>query len=122
MLTARAVAHPDRMAWRNRPLPARAGMGWADATLLLDSPGRWRSQACYAFMVYGRVVYVGSTSDLGARLYKHKNDLIARINADYGPDVDVRLKVNIGSRFGDWAMREIRMIRRLEPRYNMKAR
>ena len=37
---------------------------------------------------------------------------------DYSENTQVVIKANFGTRYGDWAMRELRLIRRLSPEFN----
>ncbi len=68
---------------------------------------------CYALVLNGVVVYVGQTLNLRARFYAHT------LPRDIGPGVLV-LKAKFGERYGDWAMREARLINRLRPKYNVR--
>lgn len=99
---------------------------WVTANF--DSP-EWRAiknePACYAVYLDGYITYVGSTNDLRHRLNNHKfrygysnyiftpwgeglTGLIKRLVVKYRPS----------QKYGDWAMVELRLIRRLRPRFN----
>lgn len=99
-------------------------------------PGRWveysilpwqgslpRFAGVYAVYFDDGLVYVGSSTDIANRFSEH------RIRHGYGKniitpwgDVDsttrVTLKVRRSARVGDWAMWEIRLIKRLKPKFN----
>jgi hypothetical protein len=75
---------------------------------------------CYAVYADGELVYIGQSSRLRHRLADHK------IRFSYGSDIitpwgyfaSVRIKVKMPKRFGEWAMTELRLIRRLKPKFN----
>lgn len=77
----------------------------------------------YVFLIDGLAVYVGQSMRLRERIYCHK------ARHGYGKNVilpwgevssecSVTLKVKESRRMGDWAMWEIRLIHRLQPRFN----
>lgn len=80
--------------------------------------------ACYAVYWNGRLVYIGQTTDLRNRFHLHNFRLgyANNIHTPWGhncPDTDVfTVKARFSERLGDWAMREIRLIRRLRPEFN----
>ena len=79
--------------------------------------------ACYALVLDGEVVYVGQTLNLQNRFYSHqiKHDRKGNWLTKWGVlPGDLRLKVKFGQRFGDWCMREARLIDRLQPRFNKR--
>jgi hypothetical protein len=69
--------------------------------------------ACYVFIVGGQVVYVGSTANLNTRMRQHKNKTRGRDLP--WPHSDVYVKYRPSKKWGDWAMLELRLIRRLQP-------
>lgn len=82
-----------------------------------------RFPAVYAVLFDGVVVYVGQSSDIRERFSRHS------IKAGYGMvyrtpwgevphSVDITAKMKLSRRYGDWAMWELRLIRRLRPRLN----
>jgi hypothetical protein len=81
-----------------------------------------RVGGCYAFYFNGVLSYVGQTQNLYSRLRSHD------IRPDYGNEFftpwgtvqDVIIKIKVGRRFGEWAMREQRLIRRLRPMHNSR--
>ncbi len=86
----------------------------------LDAPAK---PAVYVFYIGGEPVYIGQTANLRNRLSNH------RIRHGYArnivtpwltvrDDVSVYGKAKITKRFGDWAMWELRLIKRLRPMFN----
>lgn len=69
---------------------------------------------CYC--VYGpddSLLYVGQTLNLKSRFYSHR--------ASKAFPKDAYIKIRCGDKYGDWAMREVRLIRRLKPPLNQRA-
>jgi len=82
--------------------------------------------ACYVVLSAGMPVYVGQTVNLRSRIRNH-NFRATHARRDHavtpwGNLKDVSFKINFGYRFGDWTMREARLIRRLKPRFNKQGR
>lgn len=77
--------------------------------------------ACYAIYLEGQLSYVGQTANLRKRLAGHGVE-ISRYSDSYktpwGCFKLVVIKARFGTRFGDWAMRELRLIERLQPPLN----
>lgn len=77
--------------------------------------------ACYVIYLDGVLSYVGQTNDLRKRIRAHGIDL-ARYSDGYdtpwGQFDSVEIKARFGTVFGDWAMREARLIARLQPAMN----
>lgn len=63
--------------------------------------------ACYVVYSAGRLIYIGSTANLKARFQAHKQ-------AKSFPE-GITLKVRFSEKWGDWAMREIRLLHKLRP-------
>lgn len=79
--------------------------------------------ACYVLTLDGRAVYVGQTMNLRTRFYSHgiKTNGSGRFLTRWGElHGDLRLKVKFGQRYGDWCMREARLIDRLKPSLNQR--
>ena len=84
--------------------------------LLPDEPG------CYVVLVGGKAIYVGSSTRVAQRIEAHG------FRYGYGSSIlcpfgsfsvgDITLKVRFWEKWGDWAMRELRLINRLRPRFN----
>lgn len=94
-------------------------MNWA----VLDpmSPDQWPCVAgVYAIYFDERIVYIGQSTNLCARMTRHslKYGYARNIHTPWGeiPDsVKVTAKVKRSRVIGDWAMWEIRLINRLKP-------
>lgn len=73
----------------------------------------------YVFLVPGQVLYVGSGVDIRARVKSHmRSTPSTRRFASWWNCEDLYGKWSPSVRRGDWAMREIRLIRRLRPASN----
>jgi hypothetical protein len=78
--------------------------------------------ACYVLYYDGKLVYVGSTSNLRHRItsyrirYSYGNSVF--IGSDYNEVSTVTLKYRLTRKYGDWAMIELRLIRKLKPQLN----
>ena len=77
--------------------------------------------ACYAIYADGELVYIGQTHNLRKRLDAH-GCVVARYSNSFatawGIFRGVVVKYRRIDRHGDWAMHELRLIRRLRPRGN----
>lgn len=75
---------------------------------------------CYAIYIADELVYVGQSVNLRLRFrrygFRRHHDLT--FTTPWGEFRNVRVKVCYSRRYGDWAMRELRLIRRLSPRFN----
>lgn len=73
-----------------------------------------RIAACYVIYVDRKVIYIGQTQNLRQRFSVHVS---ARngLGLQHIDPARVTVKVNRGMRYGDWAMRELRLIKRLLP-------
>lgn len=78
----------------------------------------------YAIFLDGLISYIGSSVDVAARLGGYKLNWARYSNSTETPwGKGFRkcvIKVRRSRRFGDWAMREMRLIKRLQPRFNRK--
>ena len=64
---------------------------------------------CYAmYNCNGYIKYIGSTTNLRTRLHCHYRE--AKPTG--------LVKISVSRKYGDWAMRELRLIRRLRPSHN----
>lgn len=86
------------------------GVRWVrftDLNMLPPFPG------CYVvYSPEGHLLYVGQSQNLRSRFSAHKS------NGSFPKGFT--LKVRFGDRFGDWAMREARLIYRLRPPLNAR--
>ena len=79
------------------------------------------SPGCYVFFIDGQLKYIGQSSNVRARLnfygirrgYQKEN-----IKTPWGDGKSVVLKVRNCRKYGDWAMIELRLLRRLQPPEN----
>jgi excinuclease UvrABC nuclease subunit len=89
----------------------------------LDLGAMPRTPSVYAIYLDGELVYVGQSVDLRNRFHEHK------IRYGYAKDIrlpwvdvpdttSIQIKASASRKYGDWAMRELRLIRRLKPRFN----
>lgn len=119
----------------------RAGyMAPADLHAKEWTPGQWhlfdpftgaglpRAPGVYVFFFDGRPVYIGSSNNLQGRLWQHRFEY-ARVSSDqhtpwgFQPGYTVITgKLRVSFRYGEWAMTELRLIKRLQPRYNIHHR
>jgi hypothetical protein len=77
--------------------------------------------ACYVIYLDGELSYIGQTTDLSKRIAGHGIRIgygSGYITNDWGYYDNVVIKARFSTRFGDWAMRELRLIARLQPRLN----
>lgn len=78
--------------------------------------------ACYAIYIDGELAYIGQTTNFRYRMESgHRMNWARYSNAvttRWGIFREVKVKAHFGVRFGDWAMREVRLITRLKPRLN----
>lgn len=89
----------------------------------LNLPAR---PAVYVFYLGDRAVYVGQTSNLKSRMasygfrYSWGNDTRRTQWGTFSAadDGEFTCKARLSQKHGDWAMWEIRLIRRLKPQFN----
>lgn len=78
--------------------------------------------ACYVVYRGDDAVYVGQTSNLRKRFqnYNFRPGYGGGMNTPWGwwDEEDATVKARFASKFGDWASRELRLIRRLQPELN----
>lgn len=79
----------------------------------------------YCVKIDGKIVYVGSTRRLRSRFYEHKfrygygkEIILPWRDVEY--DQALSIKIKKSTRYGDWAMDEMRLIKRLKPIYNIQ--
>lgn len=79
-----------------------------------------REAGCYAFFLGGNLGYIGSSQNVAKRISSHeiRFGYSNAIITPWGRFKRVTVKVSKSKRFGDWAMRELRLIDRLRPRFN----
>ena len=79
-----------------------------------------RLPACYVIYLDGALSYIGQASDLAVRMSSHGIRITYGNNyaTKWGHFKSVVVKARFSSRLGDWAMREIRLINRIQPPLN----
>jgi hypothetical protein len=70
-----------------------------------------------------RVLYVGQTRSIRARFSTYKIEFDVRScpfiwRTPWGTHTDFWVKVSLGGKYGSWAMRELRLIKKLKPEFN----
>jgi excinuclease UvrABC nuclease subunit len=74
---------------------------------------------CYAFYFDGNLGYIGQTGSLKKRLRSYRIHRIGDlIETPWGTFSSVLMKVRPSKKYGDWAMIELRLIKRLQPPFN----
>lgn len=102
------------------PAPKRTTPRWLRA----DPTEYWKIPAVaavYALLLDGRVMYVGQTQNLFRRFnaYHMRDGYGGGTFTPWGQfRGEIVLKFSPSKRYGDWAMRELRLIRRLQPAWN----
>lgn len=81
----------------------------------------------YAIYFDGDLVYIGQSVNVRNRWCEHQIRLgyAKNIITPWGDIPDktvVTFKVSASRRYGDWAMRELRLIRRLKPLFNIQGK
>lgn len=76
----------------------------------------------YAVYADGQLIYIGQTVDLRNRMSEHRimYSHSGNIQSPWGLFDSVTLKVSWSRHYGDFAMRELRLIRRLRPLANRR--
>lgn len=82
-----------------------------------------REPCVYVVYFGSEPVYVGQTRNFGGRMAEHKfkYGYDGSIKTPWGSapkGTSITVKISRSFKYGDWAMREIRLIKRIQPRYN----
>jgi len=79
-----------------------------------------RLPGCYVVYLDGQLSYVGQTADMAKRMSAHglRIGYGSSCLSVWGSHRSVIIKVRFSTAYGDWAMREARLIHRLQPRLN----
>lgn len=78
---------------------------------------------CYAIYLKSRLFYVGSTKNLRLRFRGHQIDANRVAYKTFaGSPKDIQIKYRPSVKFGDWAMVELRLIKRLQPPLNVRSK
>lgn len=75
---------------------------------------------CYVVYADNELIYVGQSFNVSKRLlsYKFRYGYGGQIFSVFGIFNLIAVKVRYSTKFGDWAMREVRLIHKLKPRFN----
>lgn len=87
------------------------------ASGIISAPG------VYAIYLDGVLVYIGSSCNLEGRFYQWRHLLLRQPNGwstPWGSTSTMRIKIRRSRFYGEWATQELRLIRRLKPRGNLK--
>lgn len=76
----------------------------------------------YVIIADGTVLYVGQSENVAARIaaYNIRFGLGGSVFTRWGAHRRVAVKVRYTERYGDWLMIEARLIRRLQPKFNIR--
>ena len=96
------------------------GTKWIELTF---TTSLWKTQdipGVYVIYVDKRIVYVGQTLNIHKRLlsYKFRYSYTGSIITPWGFCKKLKIKIQYSSKFGDWAMKELRLINRFQPIHN----
>lgn len=112
-------------AHENRVFSGSKNPRWVEVVFLEAWRNLPKVPCCYAIYFDGQLKYIGSTSDLRNRFsghafrYGYAKNLYTPWGS-FGLSTDIRLKYSPSKKYGDWLMREARLIRRLQPEFNVK--
>jgi hypothetical protein len=78
--------------------------------------------ACYAVYMDGRLAYIGQSNSLRSRLAGHnlRHGYANNFHTPWGSCRTLLVKARFSEKYGDWAMRELRLIKRLKPAHNIQ--
>jgi hypothetical protein len=78
--------------------------------------------ACYAVYMDGALAYVGQSRNLRSRIAAHhlRDGYANNFHTPWGSCRALLVKARFSDKFGDWAMRELRLIKRLRPPQNVQ--
>lgn len=79
-----------------------------------------RKPGCYVIYGDNELIYIGQAANVGIRILNHKIRLGwgSSVITPWGNFKDVKVKVHFSVKYGDWAMRELRLIAKLQPKCN----
>lgn len=91
----------------------------------IDDLPEWLSIAslpgCYVVYVDSKLVYIGQSMNVSKRVKNHEINFArysSLIQTPWGQFKSLKLKVHYSVKYGDWAMRELRLIKKLNPKFN----
>jgi excinuclease UvrABC nuclease subunit len=101
------------------------GKRWVEV-VFLEAWGKLPNiPCCYAIYFDGNLKYIGSTNNLRNRFSGHafRYGFAKKLTTPWGVfdlPADIKLKYSPSQKYGDWLMREARLIRKLQPEFNAK--
>lgn len=90
----------------------------SDKSKILDKPG------CYVIYLDGQLSYIGQAKSAARRIgsygikFGYGSGIFHCVGGADGQARSLLIKIRYSTRIGDWAMREIRLIRKLQPPLN----
>ena len=96
---------------------------WKGSKWITFEPDDWHIApipGCYVIYGDDEILYIGQAMDVKKRIKSH--GIYSRYTESFftpwGQYGRVKIKIHYGVKYGDWAMRELRLIRRLQPKCN----
>jgi excinuclease UvrABC nuclease subunit len=99
---------------------APAFQRWITFEFNIEPMNLLKSPAVYVVYGDGRLLYIGQSMDVQKRIDSHdiRYGYSNKIHTPWGSYDQVKIKVRYSSKYGDWAMRELRLIKRIQPPFN----
>ena len=101
-------------------------MAWNKLNVFRDSFRIPEVSCVYAFYFDNELVYIGSTVNLKKRLNSYRFRIsFGRIVTNWGrfdKDTKIEVKFKCSKKYGYWLMLEARLIKRLQPKFNIRLR
>jgi excinuclease UvrABC nuclease subunit len=100
-------------------------MTWESVNLLENRRKLPIVSCCYVIYFDGELKYIGSTNSLRNRFsghsirYGYGKELITPWG-EFSQDTNIIIKYKPSTKYGDWLMRECRLIKRIQPSFNQK--
>jgi excinuclease UvrABC nuclease subunit len=79
-----------------------------------------RHPGVYVIYGDGKIIYIGQSFDVKSRITNHKIrcGFSNNIFTPWGFYRDIKIKVKYAAKYGDWAMNELRLIKKIKPPFN----
>lgn len=100
-------------------------MTWLSVDYLENRRGLPAVACCYVVYINSELCYIGSTNNLRNRFSGHAfhwgyaNNFVTPWG-EYCRPFEFSIKYSPSRKYGDWLMREARLIRRIQPAFNKK--
>lgn len=85
-----------------------------------DSTTLPKGAGVYVVHLHGRAIYIGSSTTLSHRYRQHIHGLRYSEEKNWPAIMGLKGKYFSSKKFGDWAMIELRLVRRLRPDFNTR--